>query len=261
VAGVGWGRCPCGASRDIRVASLTILLTAFLVLMCSEAQAGCRTSTDCGAGQTCTKGECTTERGASAPLDTVFLKNGGRVRGTVIEEEPERGVRLKLADGTLRSIKPSEVDHVTYADAAAPSPPPAAPVTTAPLPVASAPVAPTPLPGRCQVAGDCPAGAQCHEGQCVERNSTEMMIAGIVLLPVGTVAGIVGAVYAGVDGFHHGGVNALLWISGGSALVAGIVLLSVGAPKVPVGESLSATTDVTVEPLVGPTAAGVRVRF
>jgi hypothetical protein len=38
-------------------------------------------------------------------------------------------------------------------------------------------------------------------------------------------------------------------------------VLSVGAPKVPVGESLSATTDVTVEPLVGPTAAGVRVRF
>jgi hypothetical protein len=61
--------------------------------------------------------------------DTVFLKNGGRVRGSVVEEDPQKGVRVKLQDGTLRTVTSGDVDHVQYGDAASPpvaaSPPPA----------------------------------------------------------------------------------------------------------------------------------------
>jgi hypothetical protein len=73
--------------------------------------------------------------------DTVVLKSGGRLRGTVMEEDPQRGVSIKLLDGTTRKVLPKEVDHVDYAAAAsppsiAPRPPP---TPAAPLPMALPP--------------------------------------------------------------------------------------------------------------------------
>ncbi len=80
---------------------------------------------------------------AYADDDIVFLKSGGRVRGVIVVEDPKTGVRIKLADGTIRSVAHAEVDHVQYAGAAAPeaTPGPAAAPIVAPV---VAPVAPPP---------------------------------------------------------------------------------------------------------------------
>ena len=48
-------------------------------------------------------------RGATASYDTVYLANGGILRGTVFEVDPKRGTSIKLLDGTVRKLKPSEV--------------------------------------------------------------------------------------------------------------------------------------------------------
>jgi hypothetical protein len=45
--------------------------------------------------------------------DSVFLRNGGRVRGTVMEDEPS-GVSVRMLDGTTRKLRRAEVDHVEY---------------------------------------------------------------------------------------------------------------------------------------------------
>jgi hypothetical protein len=49
--------------------------------------------------------------------DTVYLRNGGRVRGVVLEESPSVGVRIRLPDGTTRSLEAAEVHHVAYGSA------------------------------------------------------------------------------------------------------------------------------------------------
>ena len=58
--------------------------------------------------------------------DMVLLKSGGRVRGTVVVEDPGKGVRIRLADGTIRDIPASEVQSVVYESAPAPAAPPPA---------------------------------------------------------------------------------------------------------------------------------------
>jgi hypothetical protein len=52
--------------------------------------------------------------------DTVHLRNGGRVRGVVLEESPTLGVRIRLPDGTTRSLEAGEVDYVTFGGAPTP---------------------------------------------------------------------------------------------------------------------------------------------
>lgn len=106
--------------------------------------------------------------GAGPVLDTVFLRNGGRVRGTVVEEDPARGVSIQLPDGELRKLLPSDVARVEYGDGsgaavpvrqlptaapprdsapAAPSASPSGPADFAPLPPAAPPPSePTPAP-------------------------------------------------------------------------------------------------------------------
>jgi hypothetical protein len=77
--------------------------------------------------------------------DIVLLANGGRVRGTVIVEDPATGVRIRLADGTIRNIPAKEVKTVQYEGQApaSPVPNPASPALVVPVaPVA--PVAPPP---------------------------------------------------------------------------------------------------------------------
>jgi hypothetical protein len=77
--------------------------------------------------------------------DTVFLKKGTPVHGKVLEEGP-KGVRMKLADGTVKTLPAASVDHVEYEPPPAPEPAPAPVVEAAPPPaaepVAQAPVAP-----------------------------------------------------------------------------------------------------------------------
>lgn len=70
--------------------------------------------------------------------DVVWLKNGGRLRGQVLSEDPKEGVKIKLADGRTRTVPVAEVNKVEYDDAGAAAPPvptpPAAPTPTAPPP-------------------------------------------------------------------------------------------------------------------------------
>lgn len=54
---------------------------------------------------------------AVAPnLDTVFLRDGGRLRGTVVEEAPGAGVTVQLVDGELRKVPAAAVVRVEYGD-------------------------------------------------------------------------------------------------------------------------------------------------
>lgn len=46
--------------------------------------------------------------------DVVYLKNGGRLRGTVVEDDPKKGITLRLLDGKIRFVERSAIDHVGY---------------------------------------------------------------------------------------------------------------------------------------------------
>ncbi len=87
--------------------------------------------------------------GADPGFDTVFLQNGGRLRGTVVEEDPGRGVTIQIPGGQVRTVPPAEVFRIEYRDGTlgtlgvqpppkAPAPPPAPPAP----PAAAAPAAP-----------------------------------------------------------------------------------------------------------------------
>jgi hypothetical protein len=95
---------------------------------------------------------------AGPNLDTVFLRDGGRLRGTVVEEAPGTGVTVQLVDGELRKVPAADVVRVEYGDGtrgtfgATPAAPPTGPgavtgESTTPLP----PIEPT-VPGRAQEA-------------------------------------------------------------------------------------------------------------
>lgn len=56
-------------------------------------------------------------------LDNVYLTNGGRVRGQVMEDDG-KGVSVLLADGSTRKIPRAEVMRVEYAGSAASAAPP-----------------------------------------------------------------------------------------------------------------------------------------
>src|SRR5690242_17082497 len=68
-----------------------------------------------------------TPAAGAVTTSVVFLKNGGFVRGQVMEARPNAFVRLKLADGTVREVPWAEVERVAdiqpagVARAAAPS--------------------------------------------------------------------------------------------------------------------------------------------
>jgi hypothetical protein len=54
--------------------------------------------------------------GAAGPQDVVHFVGGGRVRGTVIEESPRSGVRVRQLDGTYQVYTREEVARIDYAD-------------------------------------------------------------------------------------------------------------------------------------------------
>ena len=92
--------------------------------------------------------------------DIVLLKNGGRLRGTVVEENPSTGVRIKLPTGTIKTVAAKEVDKVEYGGGratGAPSGTPPSPSTTPPAPPADA--QPAPLPPLAEAAPTAATGS------------------------------------------------------------------------------------------------------
>lgn len=82
---------------------------------------------------------------ADPAYDTVFLQNGGRLRGTVVEETPTGGVTIQIPGGQLRTVAPSEVFRIEYRDGtvgllgATLAPPPPASVSELPPPTGERP--------------------------------------------------------------------------------------------------------------------------
>jgi hypothetical protein len=87
--------------------------------------------------------------------DTVMLTNGGRVRGTVMEEDPAKGTSIRLLDGNVKRFSPQEVKEVIYGG----GPAPAAPVAT---PSQGAP--PLPAPNSGPVSAPPPASTSSFTG-------------------------------------------------------------------------------------------------
>lgn len=50
---------------------------------------------------------------ASAQSDVLYLKNGSRIKGSVLEMDPTNGVKIQTSDGSLFVYSMSEVDHVS----------------------------------------------------------------------------------------------------------------------------------------------------
>jgi hypothetical protein len=99
------------------------------------------------------------EPAPAGPLDSVYFLAGGRVRGTVIEEHPVNGVRIRQLDGTIRTYPRDELARIEYADGTVSrrkAPPPEAPPAPPP-PLAAAPP-PTAPPGQPP-----PFGPRLHE--------------------------------------------------------------------------------------------------
>lgn len=76
---------------------------------------------------------------AAAQADTAYTADGGRVRGSVIEESPQ-GVTIQLLDGSTRRYAAREVVRIEYGDGSVSTPrPPAPPPAAAPAPQVAAP--------------------------------------------------------------------------------------------------------------------------
>lgn len=54
-------------------------------------------------------------------IDTVELVDGGRVRGTIMTQDPKKGVRVQLGDGTVVEVPAEKIAKVTYGDEKSPS--------------------------------------------------------------------------------------------------------------------------------------------
>ncbi|MGB8933422.1 MAG: hypothetical protein WCC48_19420 [Anaeromyxobacteraceae bacterium] len=89
--------------------------------------------------------------GADPGFDTIYLQNGGRILGTIVEEDPGRGVTIQVPGGEVRTLPPGEVSRVEYRDGTVGAlgsrrePPPAPPATPYAQPVPG-PTETSPLP-------------------------------------------------------------------------------------------------------------------
>jgi translation initiation factor IF-1 len=87
-----------------------------------------------------------------APVDNVYFLGGGRVRGTVIEENPKTGVKVRLLDGSIQVYSRDDLVRIEYADGSVsrrvpqPAPVAAPPVVPAPVPQPAAAPPPAPAP-------------------------------------------------------------------------------------------------------------------
>src|ERR1700690_1652064 len=59
---------------------------------------------------------------ADDATDTVVLVNGGRVRGTVVDDPTQGVVTIRMADGKMRTLKRAEGKPVEYGGRAKPPP-------------------------------------------------------------------------------------------------------------------------------------------
>ena len=92
----------------------------------------------------------------------------------------------------------------------------------------------------------------------MRRQSTALFVTGVILIPVASVAGLAGCVVvASIDGNAPAGAYASLGV-GLVGLGGGIAMAVIGGKKVPADPS---PPKVSFEPLIGPTSAGLRVRF
>jgi hypothetical protein len=160
---------------------------------------------------------------ADDAIDTVRLTNGGRLRGTVIVDDPS-GVQVQLADGTTRKLKRQEVKTIEYAEHTQAAPP-AVTVPPAPSPL-SAPVAPA--PGRVLVSfegkGLVSIGPLSCQAPCdmpVPPGSYDVTVDAH---PVRTIE--VGAEPTARFRVHRGG--AVMLIIGASLVIVGSALVSGG---------------------------------
>jgi hypothetical protein len=101
----------------------------------------------------------TPEAHADDGADIVVLVNGSRLAGTVIDQDPQKGTSLRLANGTIKRFAPKDVKRVIYGGGLKPESPPA-PVETPPPAVAPPPteapaiVAPGPPEARADEGAD-----------------------------------------------------------------------------------------------------------
>lgn len=155
--------------------------------------------------------------------DTVLLKNGGRVRGTVLVEDPDSAVIVKVADGTTRVIKFSDVQGVQYgaqptAPAVAPAPAPVA------VPVAPASIAVPKAPTTAPVTEALPPPRR--------HRRKELLWTGVIVMGVGAGTALAGVVAAGAECW--GDYFSRSCDSGGKAppvlMTAGVLIAAAGAP-------------------------------
>ena len=178
-------------NRALSIVGALVFATCFLPPI-ARAEEPCRSAADCKAGRVCraarcVQPECTQDEqcrggycdaagacqggvrkpaavappgrpgGSVAPAageatDTVFLNGGGRVRGVISVDDPNAGVTIVLADGTVTRIEARRVKRTVYgggiaAARPAPAAPEIAPVAPDPAP-AWAPPPPDRRPGR-----------------------------------------------------------------------------------------------------------------
>jgi hypothetical protein len=91
----------------------------------------------------------------------------------------------------------------------------------------------------------------------MQRRSTALFVTGIILIPLGTVVAIGGALDAAITRGSAAGGDALA-ILGLAGIGGGIAMTVIGGKKLPVEGPPPA---VSFEPLIGPTSAGMRMRF
>lgn len=94
---------------------------------------------------------------ADTPPDVVMLKNGGMLRGTIQEMDPQGNVVIQLADGEKRTFPMTDVKYAGIASGAPGAEPPPAPAP-APAPPAYAPPPVASPPGPPQRAPQPPQG-------------------------------------------------------------------------------------------------------
>lgn len=98
---------------------------------------------------------------AAKGLDTIHLRAGGEVRGTIVTEDPKKGVTIKLPDGKTRKLRAAEIEKIDHGEEEPPPEPPKAepPPPPPPPPAAEPPPAePAPPPASDSSSGTEPGG-------------------------------------------------------------------------------------------------------
>lgn len=168
--------------------------------------------------------------------DTVMLTNGGRIRGTVTEEDPQNGVVIRLVDGTFRKLTAKEVKEVQYGSSAPSN------VTPQPVYQAQPPgiaysgmtLAPKMVLGPNGYMLMVPAGSQpmVHQNSGMFGGGLALTIIGAIALPSGLITAIAGALPVG--GCRSGSDTTDCY-AGGVLIGLGVLGLAVGIPMTVIG--------------------------